>query len=143
MRDHTPMIAYFCDKVTTRAQKIIDGHIESVIKGSRDLLDGTERAEKLAALNTEVMEVISADFAVAVAKKGVIDTFFAPVSGCPPMLPITIIPEPHLPVSISVSNKFSVLSNLVLYSLYLMLQWRLYKKTFDDTSFVKYNVNNI
>lgn len=137
MRDHAQMIAYFHEKTTVRAQRLIDEHIEAAIKGSGDLLDGTERAEKLAALNTEVMEIISADFAAAVAKKGVVDRLFATVKEYPPTLPVTVLPKPHLPASISASNKFCVLSSLVLDSLYLMLQWRLYKKTFDNTSFVK------
>lgn len=136
MHEHAQMVAYFHEKTTARAQRLIDEHIEAAIKGSSDLLDGTERAEKLAALNTEVMEVISADFAAAVAKKGVVDKFFAPVKEYPPMLPVTILPKPHLPAAISASSKFCILSYFVLYSLYLMLQWRLYKKTFESTSIV-------
>lgn len=138
MRDHEQMITYFHDRITERARKLVNVHAETANTGGYSLLDGTERGKKLVFLNTEVMETISADFAIAVSREGVVDKFFASVSEYPPALPITVLPEPHLPPSIKASNKFRVLSCLVLYSLYLMLQWGLLLKECKDISFVKF-----
>ena len=130
VQDHKEMVSYFHSRISARGLGLICDHIKKEdTQGSNYLLDETERTEKLAALNTEVMKIISADFATVVSRRGVVDKYFASVSEYPHDLPIAVFPEPFLPASIKASNKFRVLSCLVIYSLYLMLQWRLHTRT--------------